>query len=342
MGVRVAIAGASGYVGGELVRLLSAHPDVALATLAASRNAGTAIPQIHPQLQHLAGRSFTDTTPAKLADHDVVFLALPSGHAAPLAAQLPSDVVVIDCGADHRLIDPAAWQRWYDGPHSHAWPYGLPELSGGRAALVGARRIAVPGCYPTAAILAIAPALAAGIAEPDVVVVAASGTSGAGREPKTHLTSAEIIGSMSAYGVGGAHRHTPEIAQNLSVAACRPVRVSFTPMLAPMTRGILATVSAPARPGSDVAELRAIYTASYADEPFVVLLPESRWPTTGATTGANTAHVQVTFDSNCERIVAVAAIDNLVKGAAGAAVQCMNLALGLPETQGLPTIGIAP
>lgn len=342
MGIRAAVAGASGYVGGELVRLLSAHPDVTLATLTASRSAGIAVPVVHPHLQHLNNHVFTETTPDVLADHDVVFLALPHGHAAPLASALPSTVVVIDCGADHRLIDAHAWQRWYGGPHGGAWPYGLPELPDHRTALVDARRVAVPGCYASAAALAIAPALAAGIVEPEIVVVAASGTSGAGREPRPHLTSAEVMGSMSSYGVGGAHRHTPEITQSLSTVAHQPVRVSFTPMLAPMTRGILATVSAPARPGYGANELREAYASRYDGEPFVALLPENTWPSTGATIGANSAHVQVALDPDSERVVAVAAIDNLVKGSAGAAVQCMNLVLGLPETQGLPNVGVAP
>ncbi|MGI8647872.1 MAG: N-acetyl-gamma-glutamyl-phosphate reductase [Acidimicrobiales bacterium] len=342
MGIRAAIAGASGYVGGELARLLSTHPDVTLATLTASRGAGTAVSVIHPHLQHLNNQVFAETTPDALADHDVVFLALPHGHAAALADALPPTLVVIDCGADHRLIDSHAWQRWYGGPHAGAWPYGLPELPDHRTALFDARRVAVPGCYASAAALAIAPALVAGLAEPDVVVVAASGTSGAGKEPRQHLTSAEVIGSMSAYGVGGAHRHTPEITQSLSSVAHQPVRVSFTPMLAPMTRGILATVSALARPGLGAAQLREAYASCYDSEPFVALLPENTWPSTGATIGANTAHVQVALDSDAERVVAVAAMDNLVKGSAGAAVQCMNLALGLPETRGLPFVGVAP
>ena len=247
---------------------------------------------------------------------------------------------MIDCGADHRLTDPAAWNRWYGGAHAGSWPYGLPELPGARDALRGARRVAVPGCYPTAASLALFPALAAGLADPEVVVTAVSGTSGAGRSLKPHLLGAEVMGSLSAYGVGGVHRHTPEIVQNLSVAAGKTVGVSFTPVLAPLPRGILASCSAPTSASAE--EVVEAYAKAYADEPFVHLLPEGVWPTTAATLGANTVHLQVTVDADARRLIAVAAIDNLTKGTAGGAIQCMNLALGLPETAGLPMTGVAP
>jgi N-acetyl-gamma-glutamyl-phosphate reductase len=281
-----------------------------------------------------------DTTPATLAGHGVVFLALPHGHSAELAAQLGDDTVVIDCGADHRLTDPAAWERWYGGTYAGNWPYGLPELPGARDALRGSRRVAVPGCYPTAVSLALAPAFAAGIVEPEVVVTAITGTSGAGKALKPHLLGAEVMGSLSAYGVGGVHRHTPEMVQNLSAAAGAPVTVSFTPVLAPLPRGILATCTA--RTSATAAEAVEVYAKAYADEPFVHLLPDATWPTTAATLGANTVQLQVTVDPDAGRLVVVAAIDNLTKGTAGAAVQCMNLALGLPETAGLPVTGVAP
>jgi N-acetyl-gamma-glutamyl-phosphate reductase len=250
--------------------------------------------------------------------------------------------VVIDCGADHRLNDPAAWVRWYGGEHAGTWPYGLPELPGQREELTGARRIAVPGCYPTSVTLAMVPALAAGLVEPEVVVVAASGTSGAGRSAKPHLLGSEVMGSVSAYGVGGVHRHTPEMIQNLSQAAGAPVGVSFTPTLVPMSRGILATCSAKLAPGADEAAARAVYEKAYADEPFVQLLPEGQWPTTAQVLGANTVALQIAVDPDAGRLVVVAAVDNLTKGTAGGALQCANLALGLPETTGLPVVGVAP
>lgn len=339
------MAGASGYAGGELLRLVLSHPDAEIGALTAGGSAGTRLGEHQPHLLPLADRVLQETTPQVLAGHDVVFLALPHGHSAALAAHLGEDTVVIDCGADHRLADPAAWTRWYGGAHAGSWPYGLPELPGARDALRGATRVAVPGCYPTAISLALFPALAAGLAEPSVVVTAVTGTSGAGRSLKPHLLGAEVMGSLSAYGVGGTHRHTPEIAQNLSTACGTPVEVSFTPVLAPLPRGILASCSARlsgGRTGASAAQARAVYQKAYADEPFVHLLPEGIWPTTAATLGANTVHLQVTVDADARRLVVVAAIDNLTKGTAGAAVQCMNLAVGLPETTGLPMNGVAP
>jgi N-acetyl-gamma-glutamyl-phosphate reductase len=340
MRMRIAVAGASGYAGGELLRLLLGHPEAEIGALTAGGSAGSRLGTHQPHLLPLADRVLEETSPGVLAGHDVVFLALPHGRSAELAAELDDDVLVVDCGADHRLTDPAAWTRWYGGSHAGSWPYGLPELPGARDALRGARRVAVPGCYPTAATLALFPALAAGLADTEVVVTAVSGTSGAGKSLKPHLLGAEVMGSLAVYGVGGAHRHTPEMVQNLSLAAGRPVCVSFTPVLAPLPRGILATCTA--RTDASAAEVVEAYAKAYADEPFVHLLPEGTWPTTAATLGANTAHLQVTVDPDAHRLVAVAAIDNLTKGTAGGAIQCANLALGLPETAGLPVAGVAP
>ncbi|GLF96314.1 N-acetyl-gamma-glutamyl-phosphate reductase [Streptomyces yaizuensis] len=342
MTVRVAVAGASGYAGGEAVRLLLGHPGVELGALTAHSQAGETLGTVQPHLAPVAERVLEPTTPEALAGHDVVFLALPHGQSAAVAERLGPDVLVIDLGADFRLRDAAAWERFYGSPHAGIWPYGLPELPGARDALAGTRRIAVPGCYPTAVSLALFPALAAGLVEPEIVVTAASGTSGAGKAAKPHLLGSEVMGSMSPYGVGGGHRHTPEIAQNLSAVAGEPVSVSFTPTLAPMPRGILATCSAKARPGTGAAEVRAAYEKAYAEEPFVRLLPPGSWPATGAVTGSNTAQVQVVLDESAGRVIAISAIDNLTKGTAGGAIQSMNLALGLPETTGLPRVGLAP
>lgn len=347
MGVRAAVAGASGYAGGELLRILAGHPEFEIGTLTAGSNAGTELGAHHPHLRTLRDRVLAETTPEALAGHDVVFLALPHGQSGPLAARLGEDVLVVDCGADFRLRDPADWEHFYGSPHAGTWPYGLPELPGNRERLRGTRRIAVPGCYPTVTTLALFPAYAAGphgtsLAEPDAVVVAASGTSGAGKSEKTNLLGSEVMGSMSAYGVGGVHRHTPEITQNLSAVAGEPVTVSFTPTLAPMSRGILATCTARAKPGVGADDLRQAYERAYADETFVGLLPEGQWPATAMTLGANSALVQVALDERAGRIIAVAAIDNLTKGTAGGAIQSANLALGLPEQLGLTTIGVAP
>lgn len=342
---RIAVAGASGYAGGELLRLLLGHPDVEIGALTGASNAGQPLGALQPHLVPLADRVLVETSLETLAGHDVVFLALPHGQSGEIAAQLGDadpDTVVIDCGADFRLADPAAWGRFYGGTHAGTWPYGLPELPGQRALLAGARRIAVPGCYPTISTLTLLPAVAAGLVEPDVVVVAASGTSGAGKSAKPHLLGSEVMGSASAYGVGGAHRHTPEITQNLSGVVDGTVRVSFTPLLVPMPRGILATCSAPLRGDLSADEAHATYLKAYADEPFVHVLPQGQWPQTKSVTGSNSVHLQVTVDQDARRLVAVGALDNLTKGTAGAAVQCMNLALGLDEGTGLPTVGIAP
>ncbi|WP_367133051.1 MULTISPECIES: N-acetyl-gamma-glutamyl-phosphate reductase [Streptomyces] len=340
--VRTAVAGASGYAGGELLRLLLGHPGVEIGAVTAASNAGRPVTELQPHLAPLAGRVLEATTAEVLAGHDVVFLALPHGQSAGVAAGLGEGALVVDCGADFRLRDAAEWERFYGSAHAGTWPYGLPELPGGREALKGARRIAVPGCYPTAVSLALAPAYAAGLVEPEAVVVAASGTSGAGKAAKPHLLGSEVMGSVSAYGVGGTHRHTPEIAQNLSAVAGQAVTVSFTPVLVPMPRGILATCSAKARPGVTEESLRSAYEKAYADEPFVRLLPPGQQASTGAVTGSNTVHVQVALDEAAGRVVVVSAIDNLTKGTAGGAVQSMNIALGLPEEMGLPVTGVAP
>lgn len=343
--IKVAVAGASGYAGGEILRLLLGHPAYAqgrlsIGALTAAASAGSTLAEHHPHLTPLAQRVVEPTEPAVLAGHDVVFLGLPHGHSAALASQLGPDTVIIDCGADFRLTDAAAWERFYGTPHAGSWPYGLPELPGARERLRGARRIAVPGCYPTAALLALLPALAEDLVEPAVTVVAVSGTSGAGRAAKTDLLGAEVIGSARAYNIAGAHRHTPEIAQGLGAVTGREVTVSFTPVLIPTSRGILATCTARTR--APLPQLREAYEKAYDAEPFIYLMPDGQLPRTGAVIGSNAAHIAVAVDEAAQTFVAIAAIDNLVKGTAGAAVQSMNLALGWPETEGLSVIGVAP
>lgn len=343
----VAVAGASGYAGGEILRLLIGHPQVSIGAVTAASSAGDPLARHQPQLAPLADRVLQPTTPETLAGHDVVFLALPHGASAALAGRLADDVTIIDCGADFRLTDPAAWQQFYGSDHAGTWAYGMPELlvegaQKQRAHLAGESHIAVPGCYPTASSLALAPAFAAGLVTSDVVIVAASGTSGAGKSLKPHLLGSEVMGSMSPYGVGGVHRHTPEIEQNLSRAAGAPVVVSFTPTLAPMPRGILATCSAALADGATAASVRAAYQEAYDAETFVQLLPEGVWPSTRAVLGSNNVQLQVTVDERVGRVIVVSAVDNLTKGTAGGAVQCLNLARGFDECLGLPTTGVAP
>lgn len=338
-----AVVGASGYAGGELLRLVLSHPGLELAHATARSEAGRPISSVHPQLAPLAEEVFGFTDPAALAEADVVFLALPHGESAALASQLDEAVVVVDLGADFRLEEALAWERFYGSEHAGTWVYGMPELTGARQAIQAARRVANPGCYVTGVSLALAPLLEAGEVETtDIVVVAASGTSGAGRGLKPALLASEVMGSMSAYKVGGVHQHTPEIEQNLSAIAGTDVVVSFTPTLAPMPRGILATCTARARAGVTEASLRDALVEQYHDEPFVHVLPQGSWPTTAATTGSNCVHLQVSLDERAGRAVVVAALDNLVKGAAGQAVQNANLMLGLGETTGLDTFGVAP
>ncbi|SDZ31837.1 N-acetyl-gamma-glutamyl-phosphate reductase [Micromonospora pattaloongensis] len=336
MGIRVAVAGASGYAGGELLRLIAGHPELDLVAATAHSRAGAPVAAVHPQLVGL-DLVLGATEPAAFADADLVFLALPHGESAALAAALPAGTKVVDLGADHRLRDADAWTRYYGGAHAGAWTYGLPELPGQRAAIAGAQRVAATGCYAVATILALAPLIAAGVVEPDdVVVVAASGTSGAGRSPKVNLLGSEVMGDLSPYKVG-AHQHVPEIKQASGAAT-----LSFTPVLAPMPRGILATVTARPTGSAPADAARAALTGAYADAPFVHVLPEGAWPHTAATLGSNACHLQVATDVDSGRVIVVSAIDNLGKGAAGQAVQCANIMLGLPETTGLSVYGVAP
>lgn len=342
-----AVSGASGYAGGEILRLLASHPQIEIGQVTAHSSAGERLGALQPHLHPLADRVITETTAENLAGHDVVFLALPHGASGQIAEQLGGDTLVIDAAADHRLESSADWERFYGSPHQGTWPYGLPELPGQREKLAGAGRIAVPGCYPTTILLGLAPAFA-GLGEGplvdprDVVIVAATGTSGAGKSLKPHLLGSEVMGGMSPYGVGGVHRHTPEIEQGLSTAAGESVQVSFTPTLAPMSRGILATSTARLRPGTTEAQLREAYTAHYDAEPFVHLLPEGQWPATKQVVGSNHVTVQLAVDEHAGRAVVVSASDNLTKGTAGGAVQSMNIALGLEETTGLNLLGVSP
>ena len=362
MGQVAAVAGASGYTGGELLRLLSDHPGLDVGPVFGASSAGRTVGSVHRHLSALRSRRLDDvetlvTDPrTALAGVDVLFLALPHGQSGPVAAAVaaafssgpaaPDRPVLVDLGADHRLATADDWTRWYgaDTPHAGTWTYGLPEVGDLREQVARSTSVANPGCYPTSVALAMAPVLAAGLAEPEaeVVVVAASGTSGAGRSASGALLATEVMGSLSAYKAGGSHQHTPEMAQTLSRAAGREVAVSFTPVLAPMPRGILATCSVSARAGAGTAEVLDALAGAYDGERFVTVLDEGQWPRTADVVGSNCAHVAAAVDEVAGRVVVICAIDNLVKGAAGQAIQNANLALGLDEARGLPVDGVAP
>ncbi len=342
--VTAAVAGASGYAGGELLRLLLGHPQVDVGAVAAESNAGARVGSVHPNLPALAARTFVPLDADVLAEGaDLVFLALPHGASAATARGLPPDLPVVDLGADHRLAESKGWTDYYPGDWAGAWTYGLPELPGARERIAESIRVANPGCYPTSVILALSPLLAADLVEPeDVVVVSASGTSGAGRKAATSLLASEVAGSMSAYKVGGIHQHTPEIEQALSWAADAPVTVSFTPTLAPMSRGILSTCTARLRQGTTADAVHEVLHEAYADEQFVHVLAPGQWPASGWTAGSNGVLLQAAVDRHAGRAVVVSAIDNLVKGAAGQALQNANIMLGLPEGAGLTAAGVSP
>ncbi len=342
----VGIIGASGYMGAELLRLCAAHPqlDVRLAT--GDSQAGAPLRELYPSLAAAYGDlAFTKFDAEACDGLDLAFLALPHGASQEVVPELDGRVgAIVDLAADFRLRDPALYPAWYGEEHAHPellgdFAYGLPELF--RADLAGARRVAAPGCYVTAAVLALAPFLRAGLVEPaGIVVDAASGVSGAGRPPKPHTTFGAVDGNLTAYGLLD-HRHTPEIEQALGRVAGEGVQVLFTPHLAPMNRGILATCYArPAGPGLTTDGALDLLAETWAGEPFVVVTPGS--PETKATLGANTVHVTARSDPRTGWIVAIAALDNLVKGGSGQAVQCANLVLGLPEATGLPTVGLYP
>lgn len=346
MSLKVAIAGASGYVGGELARLVAKHPQLDLVTVTANTNAGEKFINLHPHLRSFTNLELVATTAENLAGHDVVFLALPHAKSAEVAALLSEDVLVIDCGADFRLESTEDWEKFYGGTHAGTWTYGMPELiladgAKQRTALIGTKRIAVPGCNVTAITLALAPLLAANLIEnEDIVSVLSVGTSGAGRQASVNLSHSEVHGSARAYGVGGVHRHTPEIEQNLSKSAGEKVQVSFTPVLVPMSRGILAVNTAKAT--GTLEQLHHALTSFYQGEKFIHVLPIGQWPQTANVLGSNVCEIGVALDQHAGRVTVVSAIDNLVKGTAGAAIQSLNLALGIAEDTGLTVNGVAP
>lgn len=338
--MKTAVIGASGYAGGELLRLLAIHPHFEVSVVSAHSNAGEPVTSVHPQLQSYTGRTFVTADSIDFSGIELVFLALPHGESAALISKIPAHVKIVDLGADFRLEDPAQWEKYYGGKHAGAWVYGLPELAvGQREAIKKESKVANPGCYATSITLGIAPAVSI-IDSSDIVVVAASGTTGAGRSAKINLIGSEVMGSLSSYKFGGVHQHTPEIEQALSAIAQEPVKISFTPILAPMPRGILSTITAKLTKPMTTQQAHDLYAKHYANEFFVDLLPLGQMPKTSAVSGSNKVQIQVAVDQHTNRLVVSVAIDNLGKGAAGQAIQNANLICGFSDITGLALDGI--
>lgn len=337
--METAVVGASGYAGGELLRLLRGHPSFIPTQITANSHVGEEIKSLHPQLGGFGNQRFTAVDIDELRKCDLVFLAMPHGESAKVISQLKDGQIIVDLGADFRLSNAESWQKYYGGPHAGTWVYGLPELPGARRLISQSTRVANPGCYATAIALGTAPVLSF-IDSSDVVVVAASGTTGAGRSSKLSLSASEVMGSLTSYKFGGVHQHTPEIEESLTRIAGSHVKISFTPILAPMPRGILATITARLSSPTTESELRSAFEQMYEKEEFVTFLPATQLPKTASVLGSNRVQVQATLDEHTDRVVISVAIDNLGKGAAGQALQNANLMTGLSENAGLALDGL--
>ena len=336
--MKIAVVGASGYAGGELLRLLAGHPKFEISYIAAGSNAGELITNLHPQLTNFAGRKFESTNVEMINKCQLAFIALPHGESAKLISQVDKNVKIVDLGADFRLQNPESWQKYYGGEHAGSWVYGLPELVDHKE-ISKSTQVANPGCYATAIALSIAPAISIIDCE-DIVVVAASGTTGAGRSAKVNLIGSEVMNNLTSYKFGGVHQHTPEIEELLSKIGKKNVKISFTPILAPMPRGILATVTAKLTTKTSIENVQDLFSSYYKNSKFVTLLATGSMPMTSAVLGSNNAQIQVAIDEHVGRLVVSTAIDNLGKGAAGQAIQNANLMCDLSEDLGLQNLGV--
>ena len=337
--MKIGVVGASGYAGGELLRLLAFHPHFEVTAITAHSNAGEPIISVHPQLQSYAGKKFSAFDPTDFESCELIFLALPHGESAKVISQLPNSAKIVDLGADYRLEEASQWVKYYGGDYAGAWTYGLADIEPFKSEISKSSKVANPGCYATSIALGAAPA--SKIADlTDVVVVAASGTTGAGRSAKINLIASEVAGSLSSYKFGGVHQHTPEIEQALTKVSGVEAKISFTPILAPMPRGILSTITAKLVKSISTEEARAIYENYFAKSQFVTVLPLGVMPKTGALTGSNHVQIQVAVDEHTSRLVISVAIDNLGKGAAAQAIQNANLMCGLDEAAGLRIDGL--
>lgn len=337
--MKIGVIGASGYAGGELLRLLAFHPEFETTVITAHTQAGEPITSVHPQLQSYAGRSFSTFNSTDFAECELIFLALPHGESASIITQLPNSAKIVDLGADFRLKSAKSWEKYYGGTHAGTWTYGIADLPGKLSEIASSTRVANPGCYATSIALGAAPA--SNFADlSDVVVVAASGTTGAGRSAKINLIASEVMGSLSSYKFGGVHQHTPEIEETLSSISGTDVKISFTPVLAPMPRGILSTITVKLNKTLTSAEAHKAYSDFYANSKFVTVLPLGVMPKTSSVFGSNHAHIQVAVDSHTNRLVISVAIDNLGKGAAAQAIHNANIMCGLAEDAGLKFDGV--
>lgn len=337
--MKIGVVGASGYAGGELLRLLGSHPHFEVTAITAHSNAGEQITSVHPQLQSFAGKKFNEFSAADFENCDLIFLALPHGESAKVIASLPTSAKIVDLGADYRLESAEQWSKYYGGDYAGVWTYGLADIEPFKSLIARSTKVANPGCYATSIALGAAPS--ASIADlSDVVVVAASGTTGAGRSAKIGLIASEVAGSLTSYKFGGVHQHTPEIEQALTKLSGSATKISFTPILAPMPRGILSTITAKLTKKMSTDEVHALYTKYFADSQFVTILPIGSMPKTASLTGSNHVQIQVAVDEHTSRLVVSVALDNLGKGAAAQAIQCANIMCGLDEAAGLTFDGL--
>jgi len=337
--MKIGVVGASGYAGGELLRLLAIHPEFEVSAITAHTNAGEEITSVHPQLQSYLGQKFSAFRPSDFSTCELIFLALPHGESAKVIAQLPATAKIVDLGADFRLESSDAWAQYYGGEYAGAWTYGLADIEPFKSLIAQSTKVANPGCYATSIALGAAPASTI-VDISDIVIVAASGTTGAGRSAKINLIASEVAGSLTSYKFGGVHQHTPEIEQTLSKVAGTKAKISFTPILAPMPRGILSTITAKLTKKISTEEVHALYTDYFALSQFVTVLPLGIMPKTAALTGSNYVQIQVAVDQHTSRLVVSVAIDNLGKGAAAQAIQNANLMCGLDEAAGLRFDGL--
>ena len=339
--MKIGVIGASGYAGGEILRILSNHDKFEISYISAGTNAGEEITSVHPHLINFPNQKFESTDINRIKTCELVFLALPHGESAALIAQIPPEIKVIDLGADFRLTSAESWKSYYGGTYAGQFTYGLPELAENFEKISKSIRIANPGCYATAIILGSAPALSAGVVDAnDLVAVAASGTTGAGRSAKINLSASEVVNNLVSYKFGGTHQHTPEIEENLTLISKSSVKLSFTPILAPMPRGILATITAKLQTQVSTSEIHSLYSKYFANSPFVNVLPIGVMPQTSSTLGTNLALLQVAIDAHTNRLVISVALDNLGKGAAGQAIQNANIVCGFPQDLGLNLLSV--